>query len=206
MEIVVRGRHIDLSDQFRVHATESLSRLERHGANLIRLDVEVTKEANPRLADRAFTVQLTGNGRGPVIRAEAAAADKYAAFDTALDRMVEQLRRSADRIRALQRNGRAYQPPTVAETEAPAQAATEAGVEAAEPDVVYEQGPVIVREKTHATSPMTVEQALDAMELVGHDFYLFLDSETGKPSVVYRRRGYDYGLIRVDVTAEAATA
>nr|MCH9817082.1 sigma 54 modulation/S30EA ribosomal C-terminal domain-containing protein [Actinomycetes bacterium] len=66
-------------------------------------------------------------------------------------------------------------------------------------DVVYADGPVIVRQKTHETKPMTVEDALDSLELVGHEFYFFVDSENAMPSVVYRRRGYDYGLIRLDV-------
>jgi hypothetical protein len=81
----------------------------------------------------------------------------------------------------------------------------EAELEDLEPGVVFAEGPVVVREKTHPTEAMSVEQALDALELVGHDFYLFLDSANGKPSVVYRRRGYDYGLIRLEVaTADAA--
>jgi hypothetical protein len=62
-------------------------------------------------------------------------------------------------------------------------------------------GPLVVREKTHAARPMGLDQALYEMELVGHDFYLFVDAETKLPSVVYRRRGYDYGVIRVDDAA-----
>jgi ribosome-associated translation inhibitor RaiA len=60
-------------------------------------------------------------------------------------------------------------------------------------------GPLVVREKTHAATPITLEQALYEMELVGHDFYLFVDKESERPSVVYRRRGYDYGVISLDV-------
>ncbi len=198
MDIVIRGRHVDLSERFRERATASLGRLDRHGATLSLVDVEVTKETNPRLADRAFTVELTATGRGPVIRAEAAAPDKYAAFDEALDRMRERLRRAADRRRSLQRNGRSAPAGSPAPAAAEPATVPDAG-EPGEPDVVFEAGPVVVREKTFATAPMSVEQAVDAMELIGHDFYLFLDAASGKPSVVYRRRGFDYGLIRVDV-------
>jgi hypothetical protein len=71
-------------------------------------------------------------------------------------------------------------------------------------DVVYEDGPILVRDKTHPSAPMTVADALHAMELVGHDFFLFLDGETNKPTVVYKRRGYDYGLLRLEVAADEA--
>jgi hypothetical protein len=62
-----------------------------------------------------------------------------------------------------------------------------------------QSGPMVVREKTHTASPMSLDQALYEMELVGHDFYLFVDEKTKAPSVVYRRRGYDYGVIHLDV-------
>jgi ribosomal subunit interface protein len=201
MEIVVRGRHIEVSDRFRDHVVERLERLEHHGFALQRIDVEVTKERNPRLADQAMRVELTCRGRSPVVRAEYASADKYVAFDTAADRLDERLRRSAERRRQLARSGgRSAAPaPQAAEPE-PTTESAEAPEELAA-DVIYAEGPVIVREKTHATEAMTVEQALDAMELVGHDFYLFLDVDNGKPSVVYRRRGYSYGLIRLEVAA-----
>jgi ribosomal subunit interface protein len=187
MEIVVRGRHLEVSERFREHVVGRLDRLEDHGFALQRIDVEVTKERNPRLADQAMKVELTCRGRGPVVRAEYAAADKFVAFDAAADRLEERLRRSAERRRVRSRSG--GRPPAEAPERQP-----DAGV-------IYAEGPVVVREKTHATAAMSVEQALDAMELVGHDFYLFLDQANGKPSVVYRRRGYSYGLIRLEVAA-----
>jgi hypothetical protein len=67
------------------------------------------------------------------------------------------------------------------------------------PIEVEGEGPLVVREKLHQANPMGLDQALYEMELVGHDFYLFVDSDTKLPSVVYRRRGYDYGVIRLDV-------
>jgi ribosomal subunit interface protein len=201
MEIVVRGRHIEVSERFRDHVVGRLERLEHHGFALQRIDVEVTMERNPRLADQAIRVELTCRGRGPVVRAEYASADKYVAFDAAADRLDERLRRSAERRRQLARSGgRSTAAPQQLSEPAPAAEEAEAP-EALPADVIYAEGPVIVREKTHATEAMTVEQALDALELVGHDFYLFLDADSGRPSVVYRRRGYSYGLIRLEVAA-----
>lgn len=206
MEIVVRGRHLEVSDRFRDHAQGRLERLANLASGLQRIDVEVTKENNPRLADQAIKVELTCRGRGPVVRAEHAAADKFVAFDAAVDRLEERLKRRAQRRRDRARH--ASRP--VAPTELPLVVAepvepTPDG-EAIESDVVYAEGPVVVREKTHVTTAMSVEQALHEMELVGHDFFLFLDADNGKPSVVYRRRGYHYGLIRLEVApAEAAS-
>lgn len=202
MEIVVRGRHMEVSDRFREHVAGRFDRLEDHGFAIQRIDVEVTKERNPRLADHAMKVELTCRGRGPVVRAEYAAADKFVAFDAAADRLEERLRRSAERRRARSRSG--GRPPVPVPPAEPATAeAAPAQPPEQQPDdgVIYAEGPVVVREKTHATEAMSVEQALDAMELVGHDFYLFLDEANGKPSVVYRRRGYSYGLIRLEVAA-----
>lgn len=197
MDVVVRGRHLDLSQRFRVHTEDKLSRVEKFGVPLTRIDVEVSKESNPRLADRAFEVELTCRGKGPVIRAEASAQDKYAALDLAYARLEERLRRAADKRRAGRRSPALA---TAGAPGAPVEVVAEEDVLDEEPlpeGVVYAEGPVLVREKTHEGGPMTVEQALHALELVGHDFYLFTDAATGQPSVVYRRRGYDYGLIRL---------
>lgn len=224
VDIVVRGRHLEVSSRFRDHVTEKLSRLDRFGVPLMRIDVEVTKEVNPRQSDRAYEVELTCRGRGPVIRAEAAANDKYAALDVAYSRLEERLRRAGER-RRFHRHGRGSvasvtsaapdldpsqglgarlsvvddMPRVSGSTSAPALNGAASGASAADDvdDVVYSAGPVVVREKTHAAGPMTVEQALHAMELVGHDFFLFMDSDDGRASVVYCRRGFDYGLIRL---------
>ena len=203
VDIVVRGRHLDISQRFREHVGEKLSRIDKFGVALSRIDVEVSKESNPRQADRAFEVELTCLGRGPVIRAEATAADKYAALDLAYGRLEERLRRAADRRHARYRKGGLPEPVMVEEVVAEE---LEAEVDDTEADVVYEDGPIVVRDKTHATTPMTVGEALHALELVGHDFFLFVDVETGLPTVVYKRRGYDYGLLRISVGDAPASA
>jgi ribosomal subunit interface protein len=194
VDIVVRGRHLDLSQRFREHVSGKFDRVDRFGVGLSRIDVEVSKESNPRLADRAFEVELTCLGRGPVIRAEAHADDKYAALDVAYGRLEERLRRAAERRRARHKKGGV---PPVSPDEVAVVDDTNTDVVVVDADVVYEDGPVVVREKTHSSAPMSVPDALHAMELVGHDFFLFLDVDTEAPTVVYKRRGYDYGLLRL---------
>jgi ribosomal subunit interface protein len=207
VEIVVKSRHMELTDRYRRHVEEKLSRLEKHDHRIIRVEVEVDKERNPRQADRAVRLQLTAFSKGPVIRAEAAAEDKMAALDLAVDKMATQMRRAADRRRVHRGRhtpvsvaealaGIDPEPQSLAESDRDDQAATERRVG---PITVMGDGPLVVREKSHSADPMTLDQALYEMELVGHDFYLFVDKESERPSVVYRRRGYDYGVISLDV-------
>jgi ribosomal subunit interface protein len=208
VEIVVKSRHMDVSDRFRSLAQEKLARLEKHDHRIMRVEVEVDKERNPRLQDRAVRVELTAFSKGPVIRAEAAAEDKRAALDLAVDKMAAQMRRAADRRRVHRGNHRPVSvgealaevepaPNGTAETRAPSESERHVG-----PIAVVGDGPLVVREKTHAAEPMTLDQALYEMELVGHDFYLFVDKDSERPSVVYRRRGYDYGVISLDVDVD----
>jgi len=205
MEVVVTGRHCELSDRFRSHVAEKLTRLEKHDHRIMRVQVEVECERNPRQHDRAVRLELTAFSKGPVIRAEAAAEDKMAALDIALDKMAAQMRRAADRRRV--HRGR-HAPLSVGQAlaDSPLEGmATEEDESVTErrvgPIAVTGDGPLVVREKTHAASPMTLDQALYEMELVGHDFYLFVDKENDRPAVVYRRRGYDYGVISLDLGA-----
>ena len=206
MDIVLNSRQCELTDRFRSHVEEKLARLEKHDHRVIRVEVEVEKERNPRQADRAVRVQLTAFSKGPVVRAEAAAEDKMSALDQAIDRMAAQMRRAADRRRV--HRGR-HTPTSVGRALADVEPSPNGGAPepAADerphhvgPITVFGDGPLVVREKIHATSPMTLDQALYEMELVGHDFFLYVDKESERPSVVYRRRGYDYGVIALDVT------
>ena len=196
MDIVVRGRHLDVSERFRTHVVGKLSKADRFGLPISHIDVEVSYEPNPRQADRAFEVELTCLGAGPLIRAEAHAQDKYAATDVALARLEERLRRASDKRRTRRTEKvvvvPAAQPAPAAEQDLSPEA------EVADDGTVWEQGPIVVRLKEHVAVPMTVGQAVEAMELVGHDFYLFREQESGAPAVVYRRRGFNYGLIRLE--------
>jgi ribosomal subunit interface protein len=206
MEVVVTGRHLEVSDRFREHVAEKLAKLEKHDHRIMRVQVEVEQERNPRQHDRSVRVELTAFSKGPVIRAEAAADDKMGALDLAVDKMAAQMRRAADRRRV--HRGR-HTPVSVGEALAHGAGQLLGKDEGTGEDVVTERqvgpiavtgdGPLVVREKAHHASPMTLDQALYEMELVGHDFYLFVDKESERPAVVYRRRGYDYGVISLEV-------
>jgi ribosomal subunit interface protein len=203
VDVVVSSRHCEVSERFREHVEEKLSRLEKHNHRIIRVEVLLEKEARPREPDRTVRVELTAKSKGPVVRAEAAAEDKMAALDLALDKMAAQMRRAADRKKV--HRGQ-HKPESLgqamARTSAPENELSDdehVAERKVGPVTVTGDGPLVVREKSHPAAPMTLEQALYEMELVGHDFYLFVDKESEKPSVVYRRRGYDYGVISLDV-------
>lgn len=207
MEVVVTGRNCEITDRFRSHVTDKLSRLEKHDHRIMRVHVELDCEPNPRQQKGAIHLQLTAFSKGPVIRAESSAEDKMAALDLALDKMAAQMRRAADR-RRVHRGRRA--PVSVGQALAGVPLEEEPGTEPESeavqrqvgPITVTGDGPLVVREKVHPATPMTLDQALYEMELVGHDFFLFVDKETRRPSVVYRRRGYDYGVIGLDLDEE----
>ncbi|MEE1827381.1 ribosome-associated translation inhibitor RaiA [Streptomyces sp. BE20] len=207
MDIVVKGRKTELPKRFRDHVAEKLEKVQKFDAKAISLDVEVSKEHNPRQADRSDRVEITLRTRGPVIRAEAAAADPYAALDLASAKLDAQLRKSADR-RRVHKGGNGRTPISVAEATAALAALPETPPAVSETNgavrktmmgslEVEGEGPLVVREKTHPAAPMALDQALYEMELVGHDFYLFVEKDSGLPSVVYRRHGYHYGVIHL---------
>jgi len=202
VDVVVKGRHTELTERFRSHSEEKLAKLAKLDGKVSRIDVEVCEEHNPRLAGRRSRIELTCRTRGPVVRAEAAAADPYAALDLAFTRLEARLRRAADRRRV---HHGIRTPVSVAAATAAVAVNGSSAAPAAPQDADDEPQPFVVREKKHQAVPMTLDQALLEMELVGHDFFLFVDVEAGVPSVVYRRRGYDYGVIRL-VTASDATA
>ncbi len=220
MEIIVRGRHTTVPPRFRQHAAAKLAKLEKLDQKAVRIDVEVSKERNPRQSDRRERVELTIRSRGPAIRAEAAADDRYTALDLAFAKLESRLRRASDRRKVRQAGSATLRSPAQVATEGTGPAGPEPapngnGVARPRTGDLDDQddrseadshmvpiqmegdGPLVLREKVHAARPMTIDQALLEMELVGHDFYLFHDSECDRFSVVYRRRGYDYGVIRL---------
>ena len=235
VDIIFAAMHTDVQERFRNHASAKLAGIEKLDGRAIRIDVQVTAEANPRQADRRERVELTVTSRGPAIRAEAASDDRFAAFDLAFAKLESRLRRACDRRKGrhgahaavrlidlpeadlaseaelpairLGRGGGLLAeegaPQAMAAMAAAADAAdaTEAAAEPDPEDLVpvemEGEGPLLVREKFHAASPMSIDQALFEMELVGHDFFLFADEKNGMPSVVYKRRGYQYGVIRL---------
>jgi ribosomal subunit interface protein len=198
VDIVVKGRHTEVPERFRQHVAEKLAKIEKLDPKVISVDVECSLERNPRLADHKERIELTIRSRGPVVRAEAAAQDSYAALDAAMTKLENRLRRAHDRRRV---HHGAKTPVSVATATARLEeqngAAPGSAAEAEDEGQFHEDGPMYVREKVHEATPISLDQALYEMELVGHDFYLFFDAETSQPSVVYRRRAYDYGVIRL---------
>ncbi|MFI8194575.1 ribosome hibernation-promoting factor, HPF/YfiA family [Streptomyces sp. NPDC085946] len=210
MDIVVKGRKTEVPERFRKHVADKLKleKIQKLDGKVISLDVEVSKEPNPRQADRSDRVEITLHSRGPVIRAEAAASDPYAALDLAAEKLEARLRKQHDK--RFSRRGARRIPAAEVADHVPGVATLDGNGLVApqeEPEAVptkkigslevQGEGPLVVREKTHVAAPMTLDQALYEMELVGHDFYLFVDSETKEPSVVYRRHAYDYGVIHL---------
>lgn len=205
MEIVITSRRVEDPARLRAYAEEKLAKVAKLAPKAIRVDVEMSRERNPRMAEVCERVELTCISPGPVIRAEASASELFEAFDLAWAKLESRLRRVADRRRV----HRGVRTPTSVAFATKALAAQQplpvADLLTADDDgaaIDESDGPMVVREKLHVAVPMTLDQALYEMELVGHGFFLFVDKESGLPSVVYRRRGYDYGVIRID-TGEA---
>ncbi|HKV21223.1 MAG TPA: ribosome-associated translation inhibitor RaiA [Mycobacterium sp.] len=198
-EVVVKGRNVEIPDHFRIYVSEKLARLERLDRSIYLFDVELDHERNRRQRKNCQHVEITARGRGPVVRGEACADSFYAALEAAVCKLENRLRRTKDRRKVHYGDKTpvslaeatkvsapdAFLPPSDSEA-----AGTHDGVEFHEPGQV-------VRTKEHPATPMTVDDALYEMELVGHDFFLFHDKESDKPCVVYRRHAYDYGLIRL---------
>jgi ribosomal subunit interface protein len=201
-EVVVKGRNVEIPDHFRIYVSEKLSRLERFDRTIYLFDVELDHEKNRRQRKNCQHVEITARGRGPVVRGEGCADSFYAALESAVCKLESRLRRSKDRRKIHYGDKR---PVSVAEAtavalppQAPAHASDAAPAGPALNGAADDHEPGrIVRTKEHAAKPMTVDDALYEMELVGHDFFLFHDKQSDKPTVVYRRHAYDYGLIRL---------
>jgi ribosomal subunit interface protein len=201
-EVVVKGRNVEIPDHFRIYVSQKLARLERFDRTIYLFDVELDHERNRRQRKSCQHVEITARGRGPVVRGEACANSFYGAFESAVAKLEARLRRVKDR-RKVHYGDKTPVSLAAATATVPAQPAfeTEATI-AAEHDRhngldVHHQPGRVVRTKEHPAKPMSVDDALYEMELVGHDFFLFYDKQTERPSVVYRRHGYDYGLIRL---------
>lgn len=212
MDVTITGRNVGITDRFRSYVEEKSAKIDALADRALAFEIRVSRHheksgGNPG-DDR---VELTLVGPGPLVRAESTASDKYAAFDLAFARLMERLRRAKDRKKV--HRGR-HRPTSVAE--ASGRSFADMGVVPADGELLEtvatgavpvvpsaeaeeeEYCPVVIRRKVFAANPMSVDDALYYMELVGHDFYLFTDVETGRPSVVYRRKGWDYGVIAID--------
>ena len=212
MEISVNARNLGVTDRFREYATEKAEKVAHLAEKAIAFEIKVSRHHETRGSKGDDRVELTLIGPGPLVRAEAANTDKYVAFDLAMDKLLERVRQAKDRNKV--HRGK-HRPASL--HEASAAGFSGMGITPASPDVIQAvttgsiplpdaveededevYSPVVIRTKVFAASPMSVDDALYNMELVGHDFYLFIDKETHRPSVVYRRKGWDYGVIGLD--------
>jgi ribosomal subunit interface protein len=208
MQVNISARNLTVSDRFREYVAERTHKIEHLASRVESLSIKVTRHDHQRAAGPEDQVELTVTEPGHVIRAEAQAGDKFAAFDVALDKLSERLRRLGDKHKV--HRGQ-HVPPSLTELSAHdfaelsvhpvdgdvllGRSAASADSTEATTEVDLGESPVVIRRKEFAGAEMSVEDAVDHMELVGHDFYLFLDSATKKPSVVYRRKGWNYGVI-----------
>ena len=220
MDISIYGRNLGITDRFRDYATEKAEKISHLAERALAFEVKVSRHSEKNGSNGDDRVELTLIGPGPLVRAESVGSDKYVAFDLALDKLIERIRRAKDRqkvhrgkrrpvsLHDASASGFSVVDITPASSEVLEKVRTGAIAvvgqsEAEEAD----WSPVVIRKKVFAATPMTVDDALYRMELVGHDFYLFIDAETDRPSVVYRRKGWDYGVIGLDVEdAEAQGA
>ncbi len=215
MDITITGRNVGVTDRFREYATEKASKIDHLADKAIAFEVKVARHHETRGSSGDDRVELTLIGPGPLVRAESSGSDKYVAFDLAMAKLVERMRQSKDRkkvhrgkhrpvsLHEASADGFSIVDITPASVEVLERVATGEipvqAVDAAE----EEYSPVVIREKVFPSTHMTVSDAVDHMELVGHDFFLFIDAETDRPSVVYRRKGWDYGVIGLEEQQEA---
>ena len=215
MDITITGRNVGVTDRFREYATEKASKIDHLAEKAIAFEVKVARHHETRGSSGDDRVELTLIGPGPLVRAESSGSDKYVAFDLAMAKLVERMRQSKDRkkvhrgkhrpvsLHEASADGFSIVDITPASVEVLERVATGEipvqAVDAAE----EEYSPVVIREKVFPSTHMTVSDAVDHMELVGHDFFLFIDAETDRPSVVYRRKGWDYGVIGLEEQQEA---
>ena len=180
MRLQVKGRNVEVSDQIRRYAEEKLGRLERQLADPTQVELELALEQNPSIADDHIA-EATIWTKGPTLRAR----ETSSAFESSIDQLVTKLERQVQRYRA-KRSRR----------ESGRRASANGHATPEEPNFTAEQlDTMIVKSKQFDLQPLSAEEAVLQLELVGHDFFVFLNEATGKTDVVYRRRDGAYGHI-----------
>ena len=209
MDIAIVGRHTKVNGPLRTRIEERMEKITELAPRATRAEVHVCHERSPRVSSEKERVEITLHGRG-VVRAEASSTDREVAFDTAYAKLTAQLRKMHERkVHRHQGKLGLRAVPTPASgvpvvtgdadvTDAVENVETwEGAPQGATREIPIDGTPIVIRSKTHEAAPMTVPDAIDQMELVGHDFFLFHDIESDLPSAVYRRRGWTYGVIHL---------
>jgi ribosome hibernation promoting factor len=180
MRLHVKGKNVEVTDAIHGYAERKLGKLARQLADPTRVELELAVERNPSIADNHIA-EATIWTKGPVLRAREASADMKASIDLLSEKLERQVKRYQQKRRhEHDRHGR----PGRANGAAPAETSTE-----------LEGGAMIVKSKQFVLKPMSAEEAVEQLELIGHDFFLFRNDESGEINVVYRRRSGGYGVI-----------
>lgn len=207
MELKVQGRNVSVSPRLQEHIEDKVAKFSSFGEAVSEIEVKFSLQGHS--GPQAIRVEITVMGRGPVLRAEASGEDKFAVFDETYVRLLERMRRARDRRKSQRVGGR--HPISVSEATGSIPLVTDqvAVTEVFNDDLPVEEAafagdyqlddqltsPIEIRRKSFPAESMTAQEAVDRMELVGHDFFLFVDSESGAPSVAYRRKGWSYGVL-----------
>jgi ribosomal subunit interface protein len=208
MDIAIVGRHTKVTEQMRARIEDRIAKLAVLAPRATRADVHVCHERNPKIGADRERVEITLHGRN-VMRSEASAVDREAALELAVARLTEQLRRMHERkahrhqgkpgLRAVPVMAPAPMGDDAQERVQDVQS-WEGAPEGSTREVPIDGTPIVIRSKTHEAAPMTVPEAIDQMELVGHDFFMFHDIDSDLPSAVYRRRGWTYGVLHLEAS------
>ena len=186
MELVIKGKNLEVSEAVRKYVQGKIGKLSRHIPNISEGKVELTYE-DAKAQGQRYGVQATLNCGGTLLRGEERAADFYTAVDAVADVLDRQIERYKGRV---YRSGRKALSSKAASSEAEVATAEEEE---------EEFGGKVVRIKRFLVKPMSEEEALEQMELLGHDFFIFYNTATDNYSVVYRRKGGDYGIIHPEL-------
>jgi putative sigma-54 modulation protein len=188
--VTIKGKNTEVGSRLRSRAEAKLTKVQRFGGNILAMDVEFSKERNPRVAD-AHRVEVTCQAGAHLIRAQASGPDPVTAVDGVLGRLERQLKKLKGRQHRRSHHGESR----VVDVVAAEQQRDTAPVS----DLSDEYEARIMRNKDVVMSPMTAGEAALKMDLLGFDFYLFIEIATNRPAVVYRRRDDDFGLIKAEV-------
>ena len=178
MRLQVKGKNVDLNPALKEYAQKRLGRLEKHLNDSARVELELAAERNPSI-EASQVAEATVWTKGPVLRARESSPDMKASIDM----LVDKLERQANRLREKRRRGPSRNSGEVTDLRPPAD----------------RDEPLIVKTKQFAVKPMSPEEAVLQLELIGHDFFVFQNAETDEVNVLYRRRDGRYGLIEPQV-------
>ncbi len=184
MQTIIKGKNLEITEALRRYAEEKIHKLEKYLDRMHKAEVEMSVERNPKISNN-HCVEVTIFSNGPIIRAKESATDMYQAIDLVNDKLERQVKRLKRK-----RINRSHQGSNQ-------KGKNFISLEGKEKEEIEE--PRIVKTKSFLLKPMTPEEATLQMELLGHDFFVFINAETEQTNVVYRRKDGNYGLIEPGV-------